>query len=76
MENIENAILVWAWDDAPKRFKDLSPHEGDEDWVALLPPSWNGVVPLWMEDGGRFAVCDLSVHPQEDGSAVCIAAHA
>jgi hypothetical protein len=40
MSNVDvNFIKVWRWEDAPLEFKDLSPHGGNEDWVAFVPDS-------------------------------------
>lgn len=32
-------ILCWKWDHAPDKYKNLSTHGGDEDWVFLIPPN-------------------------------------
>lgn len=71
------AIQVWAWDDAPDEFRALSPHGGDEDWVAFIPQpvydSHGGNFP-WCESGSRFGVCDVSEH-EVTGGVVRIGAH-
>lgn len=68
-------IQVWAWEHAPQWLRDLSPHGGDEDWVALLPKNYAGRCILWLE-GGSFGCCDISEHPLPDGRVVRIGAHA
>ena len=68
------AITVWSFYDAPAELRALSPHGGDEDWLALVP---RGVPqPLWMESGTPFGCCEVSEHPQDDDSTVYIGAHA
>lgn len=81
-------ITVWRFDDAPPEYRALSPHGGDEDWLALVPraltlypadwpPEDSYDLPGWMREGGAFGCCDVSVHPL-DGADACIAigAHA
>ena len=49
-------VLVWDWLDAPQALKDLSPHGGDEDWVALVPLLYNENSPViysLLEHGGN-----------------------
>lgn len=69
-----NTIYVWRFCDAPTEYKSLSPHGGDEDWVALVPPGM--MTPSWMESGTRFGVCDIEEINMEDGSTLVIGAHA
>lgn len=67
-------ILVWRFADAPADLKALSPHGGDEDWLALVPAGFMGYIG-WL-DYGPFGVCDISRHQQDDGTTVYIGAHA
>lgn len=69
-----HAILVWEFDDAPERFRRLSEHGGDEDWVALIPPDSNYIT--WAEEGTAFGVCRVSEHDVGHGWTVRIGAHA
>lgn len=69
-----SCIKVWPFNQAPPEFQALSPHGGDEDWLALVPPDMG--VPDWMNSGSSFGVCDTSIHEIADGFAVCIGAHA
>ena len=71
-------IMVWRWEDAPSRFRELSTHGGDEDWVALIPKEqWEREgVPLWAETGTTFGCCDVYHYVLEGGCAVLIGAHA
>lgn len=67
-------IRVWAFVDAPPNYRQLSPHGGDEDWLALVPPNY-GYVP-WIQDVGPFGRCDVSEHQLPSGYTVYIGAHA
>jgi len=71
----KNAILVWNFYDAPQEFRDLSPHGGDEDWLAFVPAHVgdHAYIP-WLEMPA-FGCCDVSTHPVEGGE-VRIGAHA
>lgn len=68
-------IKVWRWEDAPEEFKELSPHGGDEDWVALVPAYLKNEIIGWLEYGS-FGCCDISKHGLPDGNEVRIGAHA
>ena len=68
------AILVWEWWDAPGELRALSPHGGDEDYIALLPKDMEP--PSWMHEGSPFGCCSVSEHVYEDGRWVYIGAHA
>lgn len=69
-------IKVWPYEDAPKELQALSPHGGDEDWVAWVPTNMADRYIPWMECSGGFGCCDVSTHPLPDGSIVRIGAHA
>jgi hypothetical protein len=76
--NLGKTILVWPFYDAPKEFRDLSPHGGDEDWLAFVPHAIandESIYLDWMSIGTPFGVCDVSQHDVEDGR-VYIGAHA
>lgn len=76
--NDEPHIRVWHWRDAPSELRALSPHGGDEDWVALIPPEMKAEYIPWMESGTAFGCCDVSEHdhPRCPGWKVRIGAHA
>jgi len=66
---LDCAILLWHFADAPEVFRRLSPHGGDEDFVALVPagvdpPGWT----LWWQDVTR--------HELADGAVLLIGVHA
>lgn len=72
-------IRVWSFYDAPEELRNLSNHGGDEDWLALIPPSLADSYIPWMEAGhAGFGVCDVSTHqhPELPGFVVKIGAHA
>ncbi len=71
-------IRVWRFENAPKRFRDLSGHGGDEDWVAEVPSEYVDDWIPWMEDGSSFGRCDVSEHdhPSRSDWKIRIGAHA
>lgn len=73
--NTSRAILVWRFEDAPREYRDLSAHGGDEDWVAFVPDGLKDEWIPWMDSGSSFGCCDVSEH-QVDGGVVRIGAHA
>lgn len=70
-----DCVRVWRFYDAPEELKELSEHGGDEDWLALIPPSMAEDYFAWMEDGSAFGCCSVSEHKLADGSLVKIGAH-
>lgn len=77
MNKYDKAIRVWAFNDAPEEFKELSPHGGDEDWIALIPPKLADRYIGWMEEGTSFGCWKVSEHayPELPGYIVRIGAH-
>ncbi len=73
MDGNHPPIQVWRFHDAPKELRDLSPHGGDEDWVALVPPGYRDAP--WL-DCRHFGVSDTSEHELPNGNIVFIGAHA
>ena len=70
----KNTIRVWQFEDAPKEYKILSPHRGDEDWVAFIPDHL-GIYISWIEEGTPFGCCSVSTH-EVAGGIIKIGAHA
>ena len=68
-------IKIWRWEDAPQKYKELSKHGGDEDWVAFVPKKINIDFITWMDEGTGFAPCDYSDHLVK-GGIVRIGVHA
>lgn len=71
-------IQVWRFKQAPQELQDLSHHGGDEDWIAIVPPEYDGDYIGWLDSGGPFGCCDVSEHdhPEWKGYKVYIGAHA
>lgn len=74
--NEENMIRVWKFEDAPPMLQSLSTRGGDEDWLAVLPESYKGEWPLWMEEGSSFGCYNVSKYELPGGRLVLIGAHA
>ncbi len=68
------AIMVWRYSDAPDEYQRLSPHGGDEDWLAFVPSDLAGQWIGWLEEGTSFGCCSVSEHGVE-GGVVRIGAH-
>lgn len=68
-------IMVWRFEEAPQELQALSPHGGDEDWLAIVPKFMADAWIPWLDSGSSFGVCDVSQHELEDGSIVFIGAH-
>jgi len=69
------AIMIWPFADAPEEWQALSPHGGDEDWVAFIPTEIYEKfgIPIWVENlSGTWT---YSYHPVA-GGIVVITAHA
>ena len=75
MDAVIEPIRVWPFHSAPAELRALSHHGGDEDWLALLPPTID--YPEWMNDGTAFGWCSVSWHdhPTAEGWRVAIGAH-
>lgn len=69
-----NPIMVWPFHSAPEAYRNLSPHFGDEDWVAFVPSDCNDPVD-WLASGTPFGRCETSAH-EVTGGTVYIGAHA
>lgn len=73
----ENAITVWAWEDAPADLQALSEHGGDEDWVALVPLKYSEAWRLgWLERIDSSHSPQVVAHPSISNFEVWIGAHA
>ncbi len=68
-------ILVWRFAEAPEEYQKRSPHGGDEDWLALVPPHIviQGI-PDWLESPG-FGVMKTSLHALHPGFVIVIGVH-
>ena len=74
---MRSAIRIWPWDGAPKKYKRLSMHGGDEDFVVLLRgldgPGEDEMRCVLID---KITVCDASRHVMSNGDVVYITAHA
>jgi len=66
-------IIVWRWEDAPAKYRNLSKHGGDEDWVAFVPAPLQGDYIRWLEESCFDNVVSEHV---VSGGCVYIGAHA
>lgn len=71
----DRTIKVWQFEDAPAILRDLSTNKGDEDWLALIPPSLADRYIPWLEEG-TFGVYSVNDYTLSDGSIVKIGSHA
>lgn len=72
----ENSIVVWHYSEAPNKFQELSTNGGDEDWIAFVPASYNGVCPNWLEEENcGFGRNSIDSHPIANGT-IYIGSHA
>ena len=65
-------IRLWRFQDAPLRYRELSAHGGDEDWVMYVPDGCNADT-YRLEQA--IGICDTSVIAVA-GGMVYIGAHA
>lgn len=64
-------IKVWRFADAPKEYRELSEHGGDEDWVIFVPDTLADEYLDWLESYVHYS------EPQQvDGGNLYITAHA
>lgn len=78
MFDASKTILVWRFGDAPKEYQELSPHGGDEDWIAFIPAVYAndyGDWITWADTGCPFGCCNVSVH-DVPGGTIRIGSHA
>ena len=71
-------IKVWKFHDAPTLLRELSTNGGDEDWIALVPNSYEGEYISWMQEGTPFGCCcvDKYTHEDYEGFEIFIGCHA
>ena len=70
-------ILVYRFHEAPATLQALSPNGGDEDWLAILPPSIGDTSIGWCEQPafGCSGVEEYP-HPTKRGYRIRIGSHA
>lgn len=74
--DIDKAILVWPFYEAPLMLRAMSNHGGDEDWVALIGPDATDKDPSWAWEGSTFGCCDVQYEKLAEGFVLLIGAHA
>lgn len=67
----EIMIRLWPFDNAPQKYRDLSPHGGDEDWIMFVPDELRFDTYRLESAIGIF---DTSEH-KIDGATIFIGAH-
>jgi len=74
---VDDCIQVWAFSQAPECLQKLSTNGGDEDWIALIPPSHltdSKELPSWI-DSSQFGCCDVQ-KIEVDKWIIAIGSHA
>lgn len=76
MSKEKEAIWVWRFEDAPEEYRKMSNNGGDEDWLAVVPPSFLKELWIpWLQEGSPFGVCDVQIYTLETGHQVYIGSH-
>ena len=70
-----NYIKIYRFEDAPEELKMLSTNGGDEDWIAIIPPSLQDEYISWFDAGTSFGFGCVEVHMLENGNKVLIGCH-
>lgn len=67
------AVMVWPPGLAPEDLRAQSPNNGDDlDWIAVVPRSFNGIVPDWLVASTSW----VEHEHREDGSVLAFGFHA
>ena len=69
-------IRMWRFDDAPKKYQDMSRNGGDEDWIAIIPPNYVNEYLGFLDEGTSFGCCGVDEFILVDGSKLLIGSHA
>lgn len=67
-----DGITVWKWEEAPEKYRGLSPYNGGEQEVAEIAanvPSW--VYGLWLQNNFKYISRTFMKHP-DDNSLIII----
>lgn len=80
MSEENEPIKVWKFEDAPEELKNMSTSGGDEDWIALIPPSYKNEYIGFLDEGTSFGCCSVDeffIHIGfYEGYTVLIGSHA
>ncbi len=68
-----NAMTVWRWEDAPKRFQCLSFSGGDEDWVIWIPEMFKEDIEYLSCFRQNYSAYDWHPIPLNGGYVVILA---
>lgn len=70
-----NYIKIYKFNDAPEELKKLSTNGGDEDWIAIIPPSLQDEYIPWFEEGNSFGCFKVEEYMLGNGDKVLIGCH-
>lgn len=73
--HMDQAIIVWRFEDAPEELRAMSYNCGDEDWLAILPDHIEYSEVDWMTAPSSFARCELQCVGVVHGRQVVIGVH-
>jgi len=69
-------IVVWPFYEAPELLRmTCNSNGGDEDWLAVVAPTYKGRYIRWMEDP-HFGCSGVDVYRFSDGWSVHVGCHA
>lgn len=76
LNNEDVFVKIWPFEYAPEKYKKLSYHGGDEDWVIEYPKDPSFFQLSYFENiADRLTVCDYQ-EIEVDGVTVIITSHA
>lgn len=70
-----NYIKIYKFNDAPEELKKLSTNGGDEDWIAIIPPSLQDKYIPWFEEGSSFGCFKVEEYMLGNRDKVLIGCH-
>lgn len=75
MKNLDQAIIIWRFDDAPRKYQEFSKNGGDEDWIAFVPDNFKDEYIAWLDEGTSFGYCAVNEYKVK-GGIIKIGCHA
>ena len=66
-----DAIMIWNYHSAPLQYTDKFPDD-DCDYIAYIP---NGIIPPYLDEGTRFAPCEIRISFIPNTDAIVIAGY-
>lgn len=73
--NDPGLIRIWGFHDAPEPFCSFMNQGGDEDWLALVPPSHSESYLSWLDEGSTFVVCNREEKLLPSGCRLIVSTH-